>query len=198
MEEERLRKEREARERRDVMTLGETREEIQVLEKKYADLQEQKQTMFLMLKKVLNEDEIRKKRQMQKETTEMYGMQSEFMPPQPQSLQKKGAGVMPSNGGGVGGMPLGGNAGAVGRGLDNVGSSGQLKRMRSPSPTAPLGSYYKNTNQYSAPSKYLYVLLQGRRMHVTEEKVLIIVIAIISEIEETRRGEVSRAVLWTS
>lgn len=92
MEEERLRKEREARERRDVLTLGETREKIQALESRHRELQEEKQQLFLTLKKVLNEDENRKKQQ-QKESNEMYAMhnnlvpQPGFMPPRPMQSQ---------------------------------------------------------------------------------------------------------------
>lgn len=85
MEEERLRKEREAREKRDVMTLGETREQIQTLETKFEDLIKEKQQLFLQLKKVLNEDENRKKQQQQKDN-EMYAMHV-IPPPQPGSHQ---------------------------------------------------------------------------------------------------------------
>ena len=89
VEEERLRKEREARERRDVMTLGQTREKIQALELRHRELQVEKEELFLTLKKLLNEDENRKKQQ-QKESNEMYAMQNiishqggSFMPPRP-------------------------------------------------------------------------------------------------------------------
>lgn len=67
VEEERQRREREARERQDVMTLGETREEIMKLDQKLKELKNQKQQLFLQLKKVLNEDENRKKQQQQKD-----------------------------------------------------------------------------------------------------------------------------------
>ncbi|XP_059052477.1 G protein pathway suppressor 2 [Achroia grisella] len=70
VEEERLRKEKEARERQDVMTLEETKEQIEQLEQKLKQLEKEKQQLFMQLKKVLNEDEIRK-RQQQKETNEM-------------------------------------------------------------------------------------------------------------------------------
>ncbi|XP_075970841.1 uncharacterized protein LOC142973142 isoform X2 [Anticarsia gemmatalis] len=73
VEEERLRKEREARERQDVMTLEETKEQIDQLEQKLKTLEKEKQQLFMQLKKVLNEDEIRK-RQQQKETNEMQPM----------------------------------------------------------------------------------------------------------------------------
>ncbi|XP_056638802.1 G protein pathway suppressor 2 isoform X1 [Diorhabda sublineata] len=67
VEEERLRKEREAREQQDVMTLGETREQISQLEQKLTHLKEEKHQLFLQLKKVLNEDDNRRR---QKENTE--------------------------------------------------------------------------------------------------------------------------------
>lgn len=63
VEEERLRKEREAREQQDVMTLGETREQISQLEAKLTQLKEEKHQLFLQLKKVLNEDDNRRRQQ---------------------------------------------------------------------------------------------------------------------------------------
>lgn len=66
VEEERLRKEREAKQRQNVMTLGETREQISQLEAKLTKLKEEKHQLFLQLKKVLNEDDNRR-RQMIKE-----------------------------------------------------------------------------------------------------------------------------------
>lgn len=67
VEEERLRKEREAREQQNVMTLGETREQISQLEIKLTQLKEEKHQLFLQLKKVLNEDDNRR-RQLVKES----------------------------------------------------------------------------------------------------------------------------------
>lgn len=67
MEEERLRKEREERDRQDAMTLGETKEQIQILNTRLEELRNEKQQLFLRLKKVLNEDESRKKQQQQKD-----------------------------------------------------------------------------------------------------------------------------------
>ncbi|XP_018331704.1 G protein pathway suppressor 2 [Agrilus planipennis] len=75
VEEERLRKEREAREQQDVMTLGETREQIQQLEAKLRKLKEEKHQLFLQLKKVLNEDDNRR-RQLVKESNEMLTIQT--------------------------------------------------------------------------------------------------------------------------
>lgn len=67
VEEERLRKEREERDRQDAMTLGETRDQIQLLNTRLEELKNEKQQLFLRLKKVLNEDEIRKKQKEQKD-----------------------------------------------------------------------------------------------------------------------------------
>lgn len=70
VEEERLRKEREERDRQDAMTLGETKEQIQLLNTRLEELRNEKQQLFLRLKKVLNEDENRKKQQQQKDRFE--------------------------------------------------------------------------------------------------------------------------------
>ncbi|EZA60247.1 G protein pathway suppressor 2 isoform X2 [Ooceraea biroi] len=66
-EEERLRKERERQQKQDVMTLGETREQIATLENELCQLKEEKHQLFLQLKKVLNEDD--RRRQLIKETS---------------------------------------------------------------------------------------------------------------------------------
>ncbi|XP_017779732.1 PREDICTED: G protein pathway suppressor 2 [Nicrophorus vespilloides] len=75
VEEERLRKEREAREQQDVMTLGETKEQISQLESKLSVLKEEKHQLFLQLKRVLNEDDNRRK-QLHKETSEVVALQN--------------------------------------------------------------------------------------------------------------------------
>lgn len=49
------------------MTLGETKEQIQILNTRLKELRNEKQQLFLRLKKVLNEDENRKKQQQQKD-----------------------------------------------------------------------------------------------------------------------------------
>ncbi|KAL1512734.1 hypothetical protein ABEB36_002274 [Hypothenemus hampei] len=82
VEEERLRKEREAREQQDVMTLGETREQIIELEANLQSLKEEKHQLFLQLKRVLNEDDNRR-RQLQREASEQQVVQI-------QSLQQQG------------------------------------------------------------------------------------------------------------
>lgn len=85
LEEDRLRKEREARERQNDMTLEETRGQIVKLEQKLEELHNQKQQLFLQLKKVVNEEENRKKQQ---KDNEMYAMQAlqaqQASAPQPQ------------------------------------------------------------------------------------------------------------------
>lgn len=67
-EEERQRKERERQQKQDVMTLGETREQISNLENELSQLKDEKHQLFLQLKKVLNEDDNRR-RQLIKETS---------------------------------------------------------------------------------------------------------------------------------
>lgn len=66
-ENERQRKERERQQKQDVMTLGETREQISQLEQRLAQLKDEKHQLFLQLKKVLNEDDNRR-RQLVKES----------------------------------------------------------------------------------------------------------------------------------
>lgn len=70
---ERQRKERERQQKQDVMTLGETREQISHLEVRLSQLKDEKHQLFLQLKKVLNEDDIRR-RQLVKEPNEMMSM----------------------------------------------------------------------------------------------------------------------------
>nr|ATE51286.1 G protein pathway suppressor 2 [Laodelphax striatellus] len=75
-ENERQRKERELQQKQDVMTLGETREQILVLEQRLSKLKDEKHELFMQLKKVLNEDDNRR-RQLVKESNEvleMYGV----------------------------------------------------------------------------------------------------------------------------
>ncbi|XP_058459539.1 uncharacterized protein LOC131435546 isoform X2 [Malaya genurostris] len=93
VEEERLRKEREAREKQDVMTLGETKEQIQMLEKTLQELRNEKQQLFLQLKKVLNEDDNRK-RQM-KESVEMFPIHN--IPQQQIFLPQRNPTAMPTH-----------------------------------------------------------------------------------------------------
>lgn len=60
-EEERQRKERERQKKQNVMTLGETREQISNLEEELVKLQKEKHDLFTELKRVLHEEEHRKR-----------------------------------------------------------------------------------------------------------------------------------------
>ena len=69
-EEERLKRERESRKKQQANNLEETKEQISMLEDKLSSLKEEKHQLFLTLKKVLNEDDVRRK----KETSEMNAL----------------------------------------------------------------------------------------------------------------------------
>lgn len=147
------------------MTLGETREQIQLLNNSLEALKNEKQQLFLRLKKVLNEDENRKKQQQQKDS-EMFAMQNMvpqpgphqqiFLPPRAphQQLMQKVAHLIL-------------NSLNVEHLLDKFVDFQYLqsvppignapppnKRGRSPSPTLP-GYYKQNNSPYSQnPSKF--------------------------------------------
>ncbi|XP_035791087.1 trithorax group protein osa-like [Anopheles albimanus] len=141
VEEERLRREREEREKQDVMTLGETKEQILILEKNLEELRNEKQQLFLQLKKVLNEDDNRK-RQMKEEMMAIQNIQPQQIflpqrsigPPHQQHLIHKGNPQV------------------------NV-----AKRTHSPSSPQHLQGYYKqpnpNNQTYPSPQK----MEDGRR-----------------------------------
>lgn len=65
---ERQRLERELKQKQDDMTLGENLEQIAQLEKTLAMLKEEKHQLFLQLKKVLNEDDNRRRLVQQQES----------------------------------------------------------------------------------------------------------------------------------
>ncbi|XP_064540277.1 uncharacterized protein LOC135429752 isoform X2 [Drosophila montana] len=71
-EELRLRREREARERENNLSLAETRGEISRLDEQLADLHQKKHQLVVQLKKVLNDDETRKK---QAKENELFALQ---------------------------------------------------------------------------------------------------------------------------
>ncbi|XP_049866425.1 inner centromere protein-like [Pectinophora gossypiella] len=171
VEEERLRKEREARERQDVMTLEETKEQIEQLEQKLKQLEKEKQQLFMQLKKVLNEDEIRK-RQQQKETNEMQPMKMQMsnmqMPMMPMGMS--GQPEPPPAPGRP--PPLTShmlNKQTIVRGPIQTG----VKRTRSPSPT-----YALYAHRLHQPMKHQQVYSDHK-------------------VEDGRRGpQMARAVLW--
>lgn len=68
---ERQRKERERQQKQHVLTLSETREQIGQMESRLSELKEEKHQLFLQLKKVLNEDETRRRQLMNQEAAEL-------------------------------------------------------------------------------------------------------------------------------
>lgn len=155
---ERMRKERENKQKQDVMTLEETKEQISQLEQKLEQLREDKHQLFLQLKKVLNEDETRRKAR----ENDSMGM-SHYQPP---SVQMGGHPNMFMQTGPISSRSPMYKVGPTPQ--QNLISSGSLKRQRSPSPT-PSGynqpfsykvqampSYPQKHNQYpsSQPTHY--------------------------------------------
>ena len=69
---ERLKKERESKKKQEANNLEETKEKISLLEEKLSSLKEEKHQLFLTLKKVLNEDDVRKRKE-SSEMASMYG-----------------------------------------------------------------------------------------------------------------------------
>lgn len=133
VEEERLRKEREEREKQDVMTLGETKEQLSQLEARLAQLKEEKHQLFLQLKKVLNEDDNRR-RQLIKESSDMLALQAGLIHQHPlyisQSMPRTGPVSQPQ-----------------------TGFKGTIKRPRSPSPppAVPVSLYHQGYGYKPTP-----------------------------------------------
>ncbi|KAH8372649.1 hypothetical protein KR009_001909 [Drosophila setifemur] len=128
-EEQRLRHEHEEQDRQNTKSLEETRGQITRLDEQLADLHSQKHQLTIQLKKVLNEDETRKK---QAKENELFAMQQAaasvasgpvFLPPlrlqHHQLLQKPPPGTQP------------------------------VKRGRSPSPPNQHQAYYKSAANYA-------------------------------------------------
>ncbi|CAG7823799.1 unnamed protein product [Allacma fusca] len=76
---ERQRKERERQLKQDSMTLSETRDQIVALDSRLTSLKEEKHQLFMQLKKVLNEDETRRRQLLSKEASEMMPVHN-YMP----------------------------------------------------------------------------------------------------------------------
>ncbi|XP_011181481.1 uncharacterized protein LOC105211648 [Zeugodacus cucurbitae] len=141
-EEERLRKERDELDHQNDVSLEDTRDKISKLDQQIKDLHNQKQQLFLQLKKVLNEDENRKKQQKDNELFAMQALQVQQvnvapLPPQvfipPVRMQHHPIPIVPKP---VANQPV--------------------KRTRSPSPPSHQ-TYYKNA-AYAPPK-----LDDGRR-----------------------------------
>ncbi|ODM87203.1 G protein pathway suppressor 2, partial [Orchesella cincta] len=66
----------ERQQKQDSMTLSETREQIAALEGRLSELKDEKHQVFMQLKKVLNEDEVRKRQLISQEQTsgEIFGV----------------------------------------------------------------------------------------------------------------------------
>jgi len=150
-EEQRLRREREEVERQNQVALDDTRGQITRLDEQLADLHSQKHQLTVQLKKVLNEDETRKK--LAKEN-ELFAIQQAaasspvFLPPlrlqhQHHTLMQKVSTAQLWDSGSNGPLfssqlPSGGQPG---------------KRGRSPSPPSQQQAYYKSAASYAQQSK---------------------------------------------
>ncbi|XP_075222635.1 uncharacterized protein LOC142325140 isoform X2 [Lycorma delicatula] len=128
---ERQRKERERQQKLDVMTLGETREQISQLEQRLAQLKEEKHQLFLQLKKVLNEDDNRR-RQLVKESNEVLEMYGVTLGGNPQLFLQQNIPIANRN-------PL-----YKVPPTHTLLPPGALKRPCSPSPPPPAANYHQN------------------------------------------------------
>ncbi|XP_063991838.1 G protein pathway suppressor 2 isoform X2 [Diachasmimorpha longicaudata] len=145
-EEERQRKERERQQKQDVMTLGETREQISVLEAELSQLKDEKHQLFLQLKKVLNEDDNRR-RQLTKEASvcsEVLTSVSNYPPAGTNVMHPQLFLPLPTR------SPLYKVATATPTHTLLPSVNGPVKRVHSPSPP-PTASPYHTVYGYKAP-----------------------------------------------
>ena len=129
-EEERRKREREHRKKQEANNLEETKEQIAQLETKLSSLKEEKHQLFLTLKKVLNEDDVRRK----KESSELSGLYPQ--PHHPNVLPLSGHIVQPPSSSRYI-QPGQGSQHRQGMYMKPPVASPHLKRGRSPSPAAP-------------------------------------------------------------
>lgn len=172
-EEERQRKERERQQKQDVMTLGETREQISNLENELSQLKDEKHQLFLQLKKVLNEDDNRR-RQLIKETSvcsEVLTAVGGYPGTGPRVVHPQLFLPLPRSS-----SPL--YKVAVGTPTHTLLPSGPLKRTHSPSPPPTASPYHAGYGYKPPPSIPSYNPAPPK-----------------SE-EAARRSGDSRAVLW--
>lgn len=140
---ERIRREQEHKRKQDAMTLEEIKDQLGQLEHKLTELKEEKHQLFLQLKKVLHEDENRKRAQV-KEANEMVAVSHGYAP------QVMNLGAPPPLYMHAPGPHLLNRAPA----LYKVGMPpqqtlmppGALKRPRSSSPTPQHGAFHQNFN----------------------------------------------------
>nr|XP_033334032.1 extensin isoform X2 [Megalopta genalis] len=146
-EEERLRKERERQQKQDVMTLGETREQISTLENELSQLKDEKHQLFLQLKKVLNEDDNRR-RQLIKEAnvcSEVLTAVGGYPGAGPRVVHPQVFLPLPQSS-----SPL--YKVTVGTPTHTLLPSGPLKRTHSPSPPPTASPYHAGYGYKPAPS----------------------------------------------
>lgn len=135
-EEQRMKKEREHKKKQEANNLEETKEQITLLEEKLTSLKEEKHQLFLTLKKVLNEDDVRRR----KESSEMA-----VLYPQHQAVFPLTGHVAPSSNSAISSryMQPGQQSRQslymkpAGHGLPPVPPAQPLKRQRTPSPAPP-------------------------------------------------------------
>ncbi|XP_011312435.1 G protein pathway suppressor 2 isoform X1 [Fopius arisanus] len=184
-EEERQRKERERQQKMDVMTLGETREQISVLEAELSQLKDEKHQLFLQLKKVLNEDDNRR-RQLTKEASvcsEVLTSVSNYPPAGTNVVHPQMFLPVPI------GSPLYKIAAATPTHTLLPSVNGPLKRGHSPSPPPTASPYHTVYGYKPSPTMPSYNPPQTRELRGDG--------CIFPESEEAaRRTGDSRAVLW--
>ncbi|XP_043526270.1 protein enabled homolog isoform X1 [Frieseomelitta varia] len=177
-EEERLRKERERQQKQDVMTLGETREQISNLENELSQLKDEKHQLFLQLKKVLNEDDNRR-RQLIKESVcpEVITAVGGYPGTGPRVVHPQLFLPLPRSN-----SPL--YKVAVGAPTHTLLPTGPLKRTHSPSPPPTASPYHAGYGYKPTPSIPSYNPPPSN------------ICACIESEEAARRSGDSRAVLW--
>ena len=133
-EEERRKRERENRKKQEANNLEETKEQIAQLEDKLSSLKEEKHQLFLTLKKVLNEDDVRRR----KESSELSAL---YPQPHPSNVLPMSGHIVqpPSSSRYI--QPGQGSQHRQGMYM-KPGPASHLKRGRSPSPAAPPSSVY--------------------------------------------------------
>lgn len=134
---ERLRREQEMKRKQDAMTLEEIKEQLAQLEQKHSCLKEEKHQLFLQLKKVLHEDDNRR-RAMVKEANDVISGTHSYPPP---GLPVGGPPPMYMIGGGplMNRTPVVYKVGAPPQ--QNMLPTGAMKRPRSPSPPPQSTAY---------------------------------------------------------
>ena len=152
-EEERLKRERESRKKQEANNLEETKEQITMLEDKLASLKEEKHQLFLTLKKVLNEDDVRRKKDNEMNAS-MYGHHggaSNVLPMSGHVAQQTPTSRYIQPGQGLQQRQAMYRAAQSVAGLPPLSHGQAIKRIRSPSPP-PASIYSRPAATYSAPS----------------------------------------------